>query len=171
MATDMKEQPELQGEKQTEHEERLPQQPSAKNELEQVPQADPTAEPPSELTRVDTGPPYSVFKPWQKKLIVFSASLGAVFSPMSTTIYLPALNSIASDLKVSNAEINLTVTTFLVSREAQQCRQASTEISKDYAGSCAYTSCRILRRRRQAAGLHDMLYNLSRREYRAGFAV
>lgn len=79
--------------------------------------ANPTSdvEPGNELTRADTGPPYSIFKPWQKKVIVFSASLGAVFSPMSTTIYLPALNSIASDLHVSNTKINLTVTTFLVS--------------------------------------------------------
>lgn len=71
-------------------------------------------QPASEFARADTGPPYSIFKPWQKKLIVFAASFGAVFSPMSTTIYLPALNSIASELHVSNADINLTVTTFLV---------------------------------------------------------
>ena len=94
--------------------ERLQQNDSVFDKIEQPPRPDPTAEPSSELTRVDTGPPYSIFKPWQKKLIVFSASLGAVFSPMSTTIYLPALESIAGDLKVSNAEINLTVTTFLV---------------------------------------------------------
>ena len=93
----------------------VPQKDSIPKETEKSPKPEPNTEPTSELTRVDTGPPYSIFKPWQKKLIVFSASLGAVFSPMSTTIYLPALNSIASDLKVSNAEINLTVTTFLVS--------------------------------------------------------
>ena len=58
--------------------------------------------------------PYSSFTVPQKKAIVFSAALGAVFSPMSTTIYLPALNQIAGDLHVSIAKINLTVTTFLV---------------------------------------------------------
>ena len=63
-----------------------------------------------------TDVPYSVFKPWEKKVIVLSASVGAIFSPMSTTIYLPALNQLAKDLNVSASEINLTVTTFLVSR-------------------------------------------------------
>lgn len=63
---------------------------------------------------VDSGVPYSVYTPNQKKAIVFTASLGAVFSPMSTTIYLPALNTLADDLHVSSAEINLTITTFLV---------------------------------------------------------
>ena len=60
-------------------------------------------------------PVYSVFSVPQKRFIVSAASIGAVFSPMSTTIYLPALNEIAHDLHVSNTLINLTVTTFLVS--------------------------------------------------------
>ena len=115
VALDKMEQPVAQEEKKTGQYEQLSQKECVPNEPEQPPQPDINPEPSSELTRVDTGPPYSIFKPWQKKLIVFSASLGAVFSPMSTTIYLPALNSVASDLKVSNAEINLTVTTFLVS--------------------------------------------------------
>ena len=42
------------------------------------------------------------------------ASVAATFSPMATTIYLPALNEIAGDLHVDNSLINLTVTTFLV---------------------------------------------------------
>lgn len=57
---------------------------------------------------------YSAFTGPQKKAIVLSAALGAVFSPMSTTIYLPALNEIARDLRVSISKINLTVTSFLV---------------------------------------------------------
>ena len=72
------------------------------------------AEPPSEQPS-ETGRPYSIFKPWEKKVIVFTASLSAVFSPMSTTIYLPALNQLSADLHVSDSKINLTVTTFLVS--------------------------------------------------------
>lgn len=110
----MSEQSSNQMEKQTEHEEHAPHLSPSPDDAKNPPPTDPTTEPSSELTRIDTGPPYSVFKPWQKKLIVFSASLGAVFSPMSTTIYLPALNSIASDLNVSNTVFNLTVTTFLV---------------------------------------------------------
>lgn len=70
---------------------------------------DPVSEQPA-----NTDVAYSVFSTAQKKTIVLAASLGAVFSPMSTTIYLPALNQIADDLHVSSAKINLTVTTFLV---------------------------------------------------------
>lgn len=91
----------------------------ASNEPAQVPQSDQntqpntTAEPVSEQP-VTTDVAYSVFKTWQKKAIVLAVSVSAVFSPMSTTIYLPALNQIASDLHATSSQINLTVTTFLV---------------------------------------------------------
>ena len=77
------------------------------------------SDPPSEQPP-DTGIPYSIFKPCEKKVIVFTAALTAVFSPMSTTIYLPALNQLAEDLHVSPSEINLTITTFLVSSPLRQ---------------------------------------------------
>ena len=78
-----------------------------------VPNSDPISEQP---VASDVG--YSVFTVPQKKAIVLSAALGATFSPISTTIYLPALNQIAADLHVSSSKINLTVTTFLVSMRA-----------------------------------------------------
>ena len=74
---------------------------------------EPHAEPISEQP-VASDVAYSVFTVPQKKAIVVSAALGAAFSPMSTTIYLPSLNQIAGDLHVSSSKINLTVTTFLV---------------------------------------------------------
>ena len=80
---------------------------------EPVPEIEPNVEPVSEQP-VPSDVAYSVFTVPQKKAIVLSAALGAAFSPMSTTIYLPGLNQIASDLHVSSAKINLTVTTFLV---------------------------------------------------------
>ena len=73
----------------------------------------PIVEPANERP-TDDGAPYSIFTPLEKKIIVLTASLSAVFSPMSTTIYLPALNALAMGLHVSSAKINLTVTTFLV---------------------------------------------------------
>ena len=57
---------------------------------------------------------HSVFSPLQKRLIVLTASTAALLSPLSSNIYLPALNLIASDLHVSNSLINLTVTSYLV---------------------------------------------------------
>lgn len=79
----------------------------------QTPHRDAAAEPVSEHS-VTTDVAYSVFTTWQKKSIALAASIAAVFSPISTTIYLPAINQIASDLHVTSSQINLTVTTFLV---------------------------------------------------------
>ena len=57
---------------------------------------------------------YSSFSLWQKRFIVFAATMGAFFSPFTTQIYFPALTSIAKDLNVSNSKINLTITTYMV---------------------------------------------------------
>lgn len=59
-------------------------------------------------------PLHSVFSARRKTLVVFMTSLGSLFSPLSTFIYLPALNVLASDLHVSNASINLTVTSYMI---------------------------------------------------------
>lgn len=79
--------------------------------LEQHPVIEP--EPVSEQ-RIQTGEKHSVFSSNQKKVIVIMASIAAFFSPLSANIYLPALNTLAHDLNVSNSRINLTVTTYLV---------------------------------------------------------
>ncbi|RDW92715.1 MFS transporter [Aspergillus mulundensis] len=60
------------------------------------------------------GPPYSVFTKYQKRYIVFSASWAGFFSPVSSQIYFPALNSIADDLGVTGALINLTLTSYMI---------------------------------------------------------
>ncbi|KAI4184659.1 MAG: hypothetical protein LQ348_004516 [Seirophora lacunosa] len=57
---------------------------------------------------------HSVFHPLQRKLIVLTASTAALLSPLSSNIYLPALNLIATDLHVSDSQINLTVTSYLI---------------------------------------------------------
>ena len=59
---------------------------------------------------------FSTYSRTQRRLIVLSASCAGFFSPLATNIYLPVLNSIAADLAVSPSLINLTVTTYLVSR-------------------------------------------------------
>jgi multidrug resistance protein len=69
------------------------------------------------LQRVSTsGPVHSVFGKHQKRFIVFMASLAGFFSPVSANIYFPALNSLARDLNVSHTLINLTLTSYMVSR-------------------------------------------------------
>jgi len=58
---------------------------------------------------------HSIFSPNNKKFIILTASTAAFFSPLSSNIYLPALNLLARDLHVSDSKINLTVTNYLVS--------------------------------------------------------
>ncbi|KIX07002.1 uncharacterized protein Z518_04978 [Rhinocladiella mackenziei CBS 650.93] len=72
-------------------------------------------EPPSEQPTPDPVPKqYSVFTTKEKRLIIAAGSLAGFFSPLSSSIYLPALNSIADALHVSGSQINLTVTTYLI---------------------------------------------------------
>ena len=59
-------------------------------------------------------PPYTVFTASQKRFIVFMASWAGFFSPVSSQIYFPALNTLAKDLHVSNSLINLTLTSYMV---------------------------------------------------------
>lgn len=58
---------------------------------------------------------YSVFNVWQKRGIVLLAAAGAFFSPLTGQIYFPSLPTIAREFQVSIAEINLTVTVYMVS--------------------------------------------------------
>ncbi|OBT56534.1 hypothetical protein VE04_03312 [Pseudogymnoascus sp. 24MN13] len=67
-----------------------------------------------ELTTVRTGPPYSVFSKKQKKYLVFMVTVAAFISPTSANIYFPALNPLAKDLNVSDALINVTITSFMI---------------------------------------------------------
>jgi len=57
---------------------------------------------------------YSSFTTWEKRFIVFTATIGAFFSPFTAQIYFPALNTLAKDLHVSSSKINLTMTTYMV---------------------------------------------------------
>jgi hypothetical protein len=58
--------------------------------------------------------PYSVFTPRQKRFIILASSIGTFISPLTSAIYFPALNTIASDLHVSISQINLTITIYMV---------------------------------------------------------
>ncbi|KAL5446961.1 hypothetical protein PMIN07_009754 [Paraphaeosphaeria minitans] len=69
--------------------------------LESAPQDSPTAI-------------YSAFTNLQKRCIVASVAIGAIFSPLAVQIYLPALQVIAKDFRVSVPKANLTVTIYLV---------------------------------------------------------
>jgi len=58
---------------------------------------------------------YSVYKVWEKRTIILAAAIAGFFSPLSSTIYLPVLTTLAEAEHVSNSLINLTITSYLVS--------------------------------------------------------
>ncbi|OCF58020.1 hypothetical protein L486_04047 [Kwoniella mangroviensis CBS 10435] len=58
--------------------------------------------------------PYSVFTDGQKWFIVIFSALGAIFSPISTNIYVPAIPTLAKAFNTTTEKINLTVTIYLV---------------------------------------------------------
>jgi hypothetical protein len=76
--------------------------------------------PPSDLdleqsdTRASSVMEYSVFPKGMKRYIVICSSCAGFFSPLSSQIYFPALNTLASDLHVSIGLINLTLTSYMV---------------------------------------------------------
>lgn len=58
--------------------------------------------------------PYSVLPHGEKAFVIVVGSFAGLISPLSSSVYLPALNSLARDMKVSVSLINLTITTYLV---------------------------------------------------------
>ena len=59
-------------------------------------------------------PAYSSFTVTEKRCIIAAGSFAAFFSPLTGSIYFPALTTISNDLCVSASKINLTVTTYLI---------------------------------------------------------
>ncbi|KNG89189.1 putative MFS transporter [Aspergillus nomiae NRRL 13137] len=57
---------------------------------------------------------YSAFSKAQKRYIVFCTSWAGFFSPVSSQIYYPALNTLAHDLHVSSGLINLTLMSYMI---------------------------------------------------------
>jgi hypothetical protein len=57
---------------------------------------------------------YTVFTRGEITFIAITASISTFFSPLTASIYFPALNTISTDLGVSSTLVNLTVTTYMV---------------------------------------------------------
>ncbi|KAH9898723.1 major facilitator superfamily transporter [Xylariomycetidae sp. FL2044] len=58
--------------------------------------------------------PYSVFSIWQKRWIVLLTAVAGIFSPMSSFIFYPAINSIAEGLNTTVGLVDLAVTTYMI---------------------------------------------------------
>lgn len=59
-------------------------------------------------------PPHSIFSKRQRILYVYAASIAAFSSPVSSSIYYPAMLTLARDLDTSLTNISLTVTTYMI---------------------------------------------------------
>jgi hypothetical protein len=74
------------------------------------------------LSRVSTNSaPYSIFTLSQKRFIVFMVSIASFFSPLSANIYFPALNVLSVDFKVSEAIMNLTLSSYMIFQGLAPC--------------------------------------------------
>ncbi|KAJ3512618.1 hypothetical protein NM208_g15300 [Fusarium decemcellulare] len=61
-----------------------------------------------------TSQPNTIFSRWQKRWISLITGFGAMFSTISSFVYLPALTPLSEDLNVSLTLMNLTVTSYMV---------------------------------------------------------
>ena len=59
-------------------------------------------------------PPYSVFTRYQRIAIVSIAGLTGLLSPLSSTLYMPAIPTIAIELGISISDVNFTITSYLI---------------------------------------------------------
>ncbi|KAF2093074.1 MFS general substrate transporter, partial [Rhizodiscina lignyota] len=58
--------------------------------------------------------PYSIFPKWQRVVYVYIASVAAFSSPVASSIYYPAMLTLARDLNTSLTNISLTITTYMI---------------------------------------------------------
>lgn len=65
--------------------------------------------------------PYSAFTEREKIATILMVSWMALISPLSSSVYFPALDDIAESLHVSITKINLTITTYQVGNAEKCC--------------------------------------------------
>ncbi|KAM0753667.1 MFS general substrate transporter [Meredithblackwellia eburnea MCA 4105] len=61
-----------------------------------------------------SGRPYSAFSPATKSLVVMLGASAAILSPISSSIFVPAIPTLAVDFKESTEKVSLGVTTYLI---------------------------------------------------------
>ncbi|KAH6662918.1 major facilitator superfamily transporter [Plectosphaerella plurivora] len=66
------------------------------------------------LTRMSSGPAYSVFSKGARRWMVGMSTVACFLSPMTATIYYPALDALSAELRVTIAMINFTITSFMI---------------------------------------------------------
>lgn len=65
-------------------------------------------------SKTSAEPPYHIFSHRQKWQLVLLVSIAGAFSPLSSNIYFPAIDTISSQLHVSASLVALTITVYLI---------------------------------------------------------
>lgn len=73
-----------------------------------------TRSPTPEPAPLQEEPPYHFMTKKQKWNLVIFVSMAGAFSPLSSNIYFPAINTISSDLRVSPTLVALTITIYMI---------------------------------------------------------
>jgi len=144
-----------------EHSPELSQPSSDDNDVEKGPPGD------VELSRtVSSGPPYTIFSRRMKQFIVFMAMAAGFFSPFSANIYFPALDQIAADLHITNALVNLTLTTYMIFQGLAPSTYSSTCCLDVMTNTLYSIHGRPSRHCRPTTRIHHWLHNIHWRMYR-----
>ena len=111
--------------------------------------------------------PYSIFPKWQRMLYVYVASLAAFASPVSSSIYYPAMLTLARDLDTSLTHISLTITTYLVLTPHSQdfVRSKTDHLHVDFSRCLTNDRWRTVRPNWTQTSLFSLLYAVHRRQY------
>lgn len=72
------------------------------------------AGPEEQQVAVETKANFSAFPTKAKRLIVVGAASASIFAPLSMQIYLPSLTTLVTDFGVTTAQINLTVSVYMI---------------------------------------------------------
>lgn len=81
---------------------------------QEMPESSPASPRPEPLPLPEVEQPYHVLSTKKKWNLVIFVSLAGAFSPLSSNIYFPAIDTISRDLGVSTSSIALTITTYMV---------------------------------------------------------
>jgi hypothetical protein len=68
-----------------------------------------------DLERIVSEPPWSVFSKRMKIWIIFLVSISALISPFGASMFLPALNVLSDVLDITPTQVNISITTYMVS--------------------------------------------------------
>jgi hypothetical protein len=112
-------------------------------------------------------PPHTLLKEKQKIFTILMASFAAFISPVSASIYYPALNTLARDLEVTVSTINLTITVYMVVYYyINYCATVKLTVIIDLPRIGTHVHWQFFGQKRPSASVLDLLYYIFVRKHR-----